>query len=183
MSQFIKALITATAFTLVSVTAQADLGTTYDNIKLHAKVNSALVTNKEVQIGNLDVEVSRGIVQISGFVDDQAEKTATITTAKQVEGVKEVLDALVILDGDRSAGDITSDTSISTKLKTRLASVEGIGAANDIKTEVKFGHVLLAGFVDSQSIKDSAGAIAKGIEGVKEVYNLIAITPAVEKEE
>ena len=161
MSRFINTLIIAAIFLLVNATAQADLGTTYNNIKLHAKVNTALVTNEDVQIGNLDVEVSRGIVQISGFVDDETEKTAVLTTAKQVEGVKEVLDALVILRGTRSTGDVTSDTTISTKLKTKLASVEGIGAADDIKTEVKFGQVLLAGFVDNQAIKDSAGANCK----------------------
>jgi osmotically-inducible protein OsmY len=72
-------------------------------------------------------------------------------------------------------GEVVDDTTIQAKLKAGLANVEGIGDAVDINTGVRGGHVLLAGFVDNDKVKSSAGKVASGIEGVKEVHNHIAI--------
>ncbi len=74
-------------------------------------------------------------------------------------------------------GEAVDDTTIQAKLKTALAKMEGLGSAVAINTEVRQGRVLLAGFVVSESVKSAAGKAAAGIEGVKEVHNLIAIEP------
>lgn len=69
------------------------------------------------------------------------------------------------------------DTTIQAKLKAELVNVQGISNAVAINTEVRHGQVLLAGFVDSDSVKSAAGKAAEGIAGVKKVHNLIAVQP------
>ena len=86
-----------------------------------------------------------------------------------------MLDAIVVLPGSRSMGEAVDDTTIQAKLKAGLANVQGMGDAVAINTWVRHGHVLLAGFVDSDSVKAAAGKVASGIEGVKKVHNHIAI--------
>jgi hyperosmotically inducible protein len=67
-------------------------------------------------------------------------------------------------------GTEIDDATITTKVKTALltdSSVKGL----DIKVETRKGEVQLSGYVDSQQQIDKAVAIAKGIEGVKNVNN------------
>ena len=146
-----------------------------DDATIASKTKTNLIGNKEVSAGSINVEVSKGIVQLSGFVESKSEKDAALATAKGVKGAKNVLDAMVVMPGSRSAGEAVDDTTISTKLKTALTKAEGLGSATDINTHVRKGRVLLAGFVDNAKIKSAAGEVAKGVKGVKEVHNLIAI--------
>jgi hyperosmotically inducible protein len=67
-------------------------------------------------------------------------------------------------------GTEIDDATITTKVKTALLTdnyVKGL----DIKVETRKGEVQLSGYVDSQEQIDKAVAIAKGIEGVKNVDN------------
>ena len=133
--------------------------------------------NETVSAADIDVEVYKGIVQLSGFVDSEAAKTAALATAGKTEGARQVLDAIVVLPGSRSMGEAVDDTTIQAKLKTALANIQDISNAVAINTEVRHGQVLLAGFVDSDSAKSAAGKAAEGIAGVTKVHNLITVQP------
>jgi hyperosmotically inducible protein len=148
-----------------------------DDATIATKTKAGLVENETVSALDLNVEVYKGTVQLSGFVASAAEKTAALAVAAEVEGAKKVLDAIVVLPGSRSMGEAVDDTTIQAKLKTELASIQGISNAVAINTEVRHGQVLLAGFVDSDNVKSAAGKAAEGIAGVKKVHNLIAVQP------
>ena len=67
-------------------------------------------------------------------------------------------------------GTEIDDATVTTKVKTALLTdsyVKGL----DIKVETRKGEVQLSGYVDNQQQIDKAVAIAKGIEGVKNVDN------------
>ena len=145
-----------------------------DDTTLASSTKAALIDNDKVSAGDINIEVNKGAVQLAGFMDSDAEKAAALATATKVEGVTKVIDALVVLSGHRSMGEALDDTTIQTKLKTGLVGAEGLGDAVAITTEVRQGHVLLAGFVDSAKEKDHAGQVAEGITGVKKVHNLIS---------
>lgn len=148
-----------------------------DDATLATKVKAALVEN-ELSTGlEINVEVYKGNVQLSGFVESEAQKTAVLATAGKVEGARQVLDAVVVLPGSRSMGQAVDDTTIQAKLKTELAKVEGFGNAVAVNTEVRQGQVLLAGFVDDAKVKNAAEQVAGGISGVEKVHNFISVEP------
>jgi hyperosmotically inducible protein len=146
-----------------------------DDATVATQTKAALVANETVSALDINVEVYKGVVQLSGFVESEAQQAAALATAGKIDGDRKVLDAIVVLPGTRSMGEAVDDTTIQAKLKAGLANVEGIGDAVDINTWVRQGHVLLAGFVDSDKVKSAAGKVASGISGVKKVHNHIAV--------
>jgi hyperosmotically inducible protein len=67
-------------------------------------------------------------------------------------------------------GTEIDDATITTKVKTAFLTDDYVKGL-DIKVETRKGEVQLSGYVDSQQQIDKAVAIAKGIEGVKNVNN------------
>ena len=47
----------------------------------------------------------------------------------------------------------------------------------DINTETRKGNVILSGFVASKEARAKAEEVAKGVDGVKKVYNYIDLKP------
>jgi osmotically-inducible protein OsmY len=163
---------------VLATPAMADktAGQTIDDTTIATETKAALIDKDKVSAGSLNVEVNKGTVQLAGFVDSQAEKAAAVKTAQQVKGAVKVLDAMVVLPGHRTAGQALDDTTIQATLKTKLAEIEGAGKAFSINTDVRMGHVLMSGFVHGDKARAQAGEIAKGIKGVKQVHNFIAVT-------
>ena len=156
--------------------AEKTAGQTIDDSTIATETKAALIDKDKVSAGSLNVEVNKGTVQLAGFVDSQAEKAAAMKTAQQVKGVVKVLDAMVVLPGHRTAGQTLDDTTMQATLKTKLAEVEGADKAFSINTDVRMGHVLMSGFVHGDKARARAGEIAKGIKGVQQVHNFIAVT-------
>lgn len=164
------------ATTLVAHAYGAETAGQYlDDATIATKTKAALVDSSKVSAADINVDVYKGSVQLSGFVDSQTEEAAVLAAAGKVEGAVKVVDAIVVLPGSRSMGEVVDDTTIQAKLKTGLANVEGFSNAVAINTAVQQGHVLLAGFVDSDKLKTAAGEVARNIAGVKEVHNLITV--------
>jgi osmotically-inducible protein OsmY len=67
-----------------------------DDSALTTKVKSALVADPEVKGTQMQVEVHRGVVQLSGFVDRAADAQRAVAVARNVEGVKEVRNNLIV---------------------------------------------------------------------------------------
>lgn len=146
-----------------------------DDATIASKTKTALIGDKTVKARNINVEVSKGVLQLSGFIDSETEEATALNIANGVAGVKKVLDALIVSPGSRSAGEVLDDTSIAAKLKTKLTAETGLGDATAITTEVKRKHIILAGFVANENIKNTALEVASSINGVAKVHNLIAI--------
>lgn len=71
-------------------------------------------------------------------------------------------------DTMQKAGDATSDTWITTKVKSALLA-EDSTPGMDIEVETKNGVVSLSGTVATEAEREMAINKAKGIEGVREV--------------
>ena len=171
-----KILLATLLIIFISFSAFAETsGEHIDDATIASKTKAALISHKNVSARHIDVEVSKSIVQLSGFVDSESEENIALDIAKNIQGTKKVLDAIVVFSSSRSMGEALDDTKISATLKTRLTKADGLGSAAAINTEVKQGQVLLAGFVENAKIKNTAGEIAKSISGVTEVHNFIAV--------
>jgi hyperosmotically inducible protein len=154
--------------------AEKTTGQTVDDSALATSVKAKLVETKGVPSTAINIEVSKGRVQLGGFLESDAEKTAAIAAAKSVSGVTKVHDSLVVIKKDRSAGQAIDDTTIQATLKTKLTG-EDASKAWSINTDVYNGQVLMSGFIHGEQARAKAGEIAKGIKGVKKVYNKIEL--------
>jgi osmotically-inducible protein OsmY len=73
-----------------STTSQTAAGQYVDDKTLMARVHSALSDNPDYKFDGVDVNVSAGTVQLSGFVNTDDQKTKAAEIAKGVAGVKDV---------------------------------------------------------------------------------------------
>jgi hyperosmotically inducible protein len=77
-------------------TADSSTGQVIDDSVLTGKVKAALIASDETKAHQINVETKGGVVQLSGFVDDAAAKTAATSVAKSVTGVKDVKNELSV---------------------------------------------------------------------------------------
>ena len=70
--------------------ASTTVGTQIDDTVVTAKVKSALLADAEIKSFDLKVETRKGVVQLSGFVDSQAQVDKAIATANTVSGVTSI---------------------------------------------------------------------------------------------
>lgn len=73
-----------------------------------------------------------------------------------------------------SAGEYLDSSTTTTKVKASL--VDQLGTTGIfVKVKTYKDEVQLSGFVDSQRIKQRAGAVAAGVDGVRNVRNDIIV--------
>jgi len=82
-----------------------------------------------------------------------------------------------VTSGQSTAGQYVDDATISTRVKARFAEDTGVSAMR-IQVETLNGTVQLSGFAASQTEKDKAGQLARGVPDVKEVRNNIIVRTA-----
>jgi osmotically-inducible protein OsmY len=67
-----------------------------DDKSLVMRVHDALHDNAEYKFANVDVNVYRGTVQLSGFVNSSDQKSKAVEIAKNVQGVKDVVNNITL---------------------------------------------------------------------------------------
>ncbi len=67
-----------------------------DNSAITAKVKAALAKDEVVKARQVNVDSFRGVVQLSGFVDNATEKERAGQIAAGVQGVKEVRNNITV---------------------------------------------------------------------------------------
>jgi hyperosmotically inducible protein len=71
-------------------------GEVIDDTAITAKVKAALVGNDETKARQINVTTREGVVQLSGFVDDEQEKYVAENVARGVNGVEDVMNDLEV---------------------------------------------------------------------------------------
>ena len=104
---------------------------------LSTKVKSTLLFHRNVRATKTDVNVKNGIVTLTGEASSMAQKELTTEYAKDVEGVKDVVNEMTIAKTpakpDETMGEKIDDASISAQVKASLFSHRSTSA---IKTKV-----------------------------------------------
>ncbi len=67
--------------------------------ELSGKVKNALASTKGMEIGGVEVEAANGVVTLYGTVDAPAEKDRAAILAMEVDGVRSVVNNLVVIRG------------------------------------------------------------------------------------
>ena len=85
-----------------------------------------------------------------------------------------VLPGCAVGRGQETVGAYVDDTTITTQIKSRFVENKEVDASS-IRVETLNGTVMLSGFAKSSLERDTAGSIARKVNGVKSVKNEIAV--------
>jgi len=154
--------------------AKTTVGTTIDDTVVTAKVKSALLADAAIKGFDFKVDTHKGAVQLSGFVENQAQIDIAVKTAHAVEGVTSVENKVALKTGTATVGNKVDDGIITAKVKSTLLADPNVKSL-DINVTTRKGEVQLSGFVDSQTQIDQAVALVKDVEGVARVDNELSI--------
>jgi hyperosmotically inducible protein len=169
------ALLVATSLSVTIAQASKSTGEVIDDTTINASVKAGLIGNKTTKAHDINVETYKGVVQLSGFVDTPAEKDEAARVAAGVDGVKSVQNSIAI-GGKTSLRTKLDDTVMTGRVKAALMDAKDV-KSGQINVETKSGIVQLSGFVDSEAMKDKAGTVAAGVNGVKDVQNALIVKP------
>ena len=156
------------ALTLAACAGNKTTGETIDDSLLHSKVKTALVTDDITEGFEVNLEVYKSVVQVSGFVESDEEVEAIGKVISGVGGVESVRNRLVVEPRDRRTGRTFNDSVIAGKVKARIGD-DPITSGFSINVEVRFGVVLLSGWVDTDDERKHAITLARGVSGVVDV--------------
>lgn len=92
-------------------------------------------------------------------------------------GMAILLTAAITLAGTVPAGAATSDAWITAKTKMALLTTDGVHATQ-VNVDTVDGRVTLHGTVPTATEKTKAGDVARKIDGVKEVRNVLQVVPS-----
>lgn len=90
ISLFITALLIATFLGCASSSKQESTGQYIDDSAITGKVKAAYVKDPTVKALSINVETFKGVVQLSGFANSQAEISKAESLAREVGGVHSV---------------------------------------------------------------------------------------------
>ena len=151
---------------------------------LSMQVKSSLLFNRNVSGINTQVFVNDGVVTLRGEAANQAQKDLAAEYAKDIKGVKDVMNEMTIakavMEPVQTMGEKIDDASITAQVKVALLSHHSTSA---FKTgvETNDGVVTLSGNATNGAGKDMAGKVAADINGVTNVVNNMNIDEKLSK--
>jgi osmotically-inducible protein OsmY len=142
---------------------------------IQADVMAELRWEPILQAATIGVSVNVGVATLSGEVDNYLMKLATEQAAKRVEGVKVVVQDVVV---NTSLNPLDSDERLAHSI---VSSFDWDSAVPQEKIDVKVqdGWITLEGQVDWNYQRLAAERALERLTGVKGVSNLINLKPRV----
>ncbi|MFA5179996.1 MAG: BON domain-containing protein [Syntrophales bacterium] len=144
---------------------------------LRDKVKATLLFHRSVNTGTTVVTVKDGIVILRGAAASQAQKELTTEYARDVEGVKDVINEMTVANTSQKTqtiGQEIDDASITAQVKVTLLYHRSTSAINT-KVETKRGVVTLYGKASNAAELNLATKLANDVNGVKGVNNRMVI--------
>ena len=150
------------------------VGTVVDDSVITTSVKTALLADPAIKSFELQVETRKGTVQLSGFVDSQAQIDQALAVTRSVAGVSDVRNGVTLKGTSGTMGTSIDDTSVTGRVKSALLADPAIKSF-DISVVTFKGEVQLSGFVNNQGQIDQAARIARATEGASSVKNELSI--------
>lgn len=150
------------------------LGNQVDDTVITSSVKSALLADDLVKGMDLQVQTRKGVVQLSGFVDSQAQIDQALMLTRAVAGVTDIENGVTLKGGATTVGGTIDDATITGRVKTALMADPDIKSF-DISVVTHKGEVQLTGFVNSQMQIDRARTLAVAAEGATGVKNELMV--------
>ncbi|MGD9031351.1 MAG: BON domain-containing protein [Desulfobacteraceae bacterium] len=139
-------------------------------------VQKKLINDQSVSPNLIDVWTDKGIVTLTGSVDNVLAKERATEIAETTKGVQSVVNRIVVKPGERQDGDISWDI--------RQAILDDPATdLYEIEAEVKDGIVTLTGTVDSWAESRLCEKVVKSVKGVKGIKNEIEVQHKVKRQD
>ena len=134
-------------------------------------VQSALTASQYIYEDQVKVQVKDGIVRLSGDVDYLLSKQRATNIAETVEGVRAVINNVVVQNG-------MPDDELTSNIESALAT-NAVTETMEIDAQVNNGKVKLIGVVESWPERQMAERVTASLDGVTEINNLITVDETV----
>ena len=131
-------------------------------------VDDALIGDSATPADEIVVEISDGIVTLSGSVNSILAKDRAEKLAETVKGVRGIINQIDVEPPYRT------DTEINEDIRDALL-LDPVTESWEVTSSVMDGKVELSGAVESWQEKKLVGKVVKGVRGVKGVDNNISI--------
>jgi hyperosmotically inducible periplasmic protein len=187
MTTNFRKLIIATAVALAlgatsGAFAESPMSANVTDARLEAQISTTYALSPHLRAGDITVVVRDGKATLTGTVPEDINRELADQFARNVDGVTEVDNQLVI-DADYvrpdaaegpSFGDRLADATITAVVKSRLIwTRDAEGLATEVSTES--GRVRLEGTAESQAARNLAGRLAADTRGVVSVDNRLEV--------
>ena len=169
-----------------------------------SQIHAKFFLDPDIKGRDIHVDTTAGVVTLGGEVHSAAEHNQALAKVKATDGVKRVVDKLVVTPGDRPitaeirdkaaaslprdkeqvkaqartaadrVGKEISDTWITTQVEA-MYFLDREVKGMQISVTTKDGVVTLTGTVDSETVRQKAVSDARSIEGVKQVVDKLSI--------
>ena len=166
-----------------------------DDQTLQGRVHHVLGSDPAYKYNDVTVTAFKGTVQLGGFVFLTEQQTRAGELAREVTGVREVVNNIIVRDrndsqwdngrrtpdqdrrtGDysRPPGEYVDDKTLTARVKSALHS-NGMVKLDDVIVSTYNGTVQLGGFVNTADQKARASEVVRQVPGVKDVANSITV--------
>lgn len=156
-----------------AVVQEKSVGTALDDATASTEIKGKLLRESRARYGEVDVEVSDGLVLLSGRVSSPEEKIFAERTAWSSSRTKDVANELKI-EGPGGFFANASDALISTRVRAALATSRTVRSVN-FNVETYDGVVYLMGIARSQKELEHAAEKASYVGGVNEVVSYVRL--------
>lgn len=135
-----------------------------------AAVQKELVSDPLLDAKDIVVEVTGGVVSLTGTVPSQAQRTEAAAAARRVAGVTTV-DAMLAVA--LPADDYGDDAVLARLANQALAANAAV--PDSVKATASNGNLFLTGTVSRNGQRDAAQDAAAGVAGVLSITNEIDV--------
>ena len=165
---------------------------------LAAKIQAQFFADEDIRARDISVTADEGVVVLKGRVQDENAHTQAVQTAKNTDGVKQLVDQLVIgpeLPASRPTGAVATTGAASEVASKAIAVLDDARITSTIRSkyflddrvkgrridvETTNGIVTLRGEVASDSERAEALLLARTTEGVQRVEDNLAVNAVLD---
>ncbi len=144
-----------------------------DDIALTSRLEARLIAEKDMPSRFLNIEIFNAEVILTGYLPSQDHIDRAIYICKNFEGVRAVRSKVQI--GQPPLKEVVSDSLVTTKVKTALLK-DPMVSGFAIHVETVKGRVYLQGLVKELEHKYRARSVARKVDGVQEVIDLLRVS-------
>ncbi len=155
-----------------AINDERSLGNRIDDATISSKIDARLIAEKDMPSRWISAEVIAGQVVLTGYLPRQEQIDRAVYICRHVSGVRSVRSEIKL--GEPPAGELLSDTWITTKVKRELFNDKEVSGFS-VHVETVDGKVYLQGIVGNGLQRQRAATLAKSVKGVTSVVNLLHI--------
>lgn len=159
----------------VAAVQEKTVGEALDDATTSNEIKARLLASADGNFGEVDVEVSTGLVLLSGRVDTPEERVEAERIAWESSRTLDVANE-VIVGAAEGFGANAADELITARVRARLIGASSVRSYN-FNVETHAGVVYLMGIARSEYEMRRAAEEASLVGGVKQVVSYIRVRP------